>query len=430
MSTYLAKPQRFLVRPAPGWKELTLSEVLEILASPLQKFKFEPKAVLEDGLVVISDCDYRQALELIARVTTAHDVDWVIQSGRISSRGDWKPFLEKSGVSKLWNDPLDFTFHLSSQASHTVVGTEKEIKDLAKSVWPFFSDGDEAALAAETERPLQRIRIESSKNRHRILVSMGGAPLYKRGYKVQGLPASAPLPEHHASACFRWCLETLKGSPLESMPNNRWSIVTPFAGTGTTGIEAAARVLNIAPALTRPFFACEGFSFHPEATMSTIRQRLRQKVMGSSSDLKLIFGDLNSDVTAALDHQVENFMRLAGVSIPTEIKGNDFLLNPLELMSLALQGGVVFLPLNPPYGNRLAKGSGGDVIYKRLGEAIKACADVRTLIGYVICPDESTWGHLQRGLKGFELHTRHFSHGGDDVRLVAFSSVKNTNCPT
>jgi 23S rRNA G2445 N2-methylase RlmL len=416
MIQHLAKPQRFLVRPAPGWSAVTLTEVQNILQSPVQRYKFSPLVVPEDGQVVVSECDYRQGLEILSRVTTAHDVDWVLHSGRISRRGDWPVFFERSGVAKLWQSPERVYIKFTASVSHPILGNEREIKELARGLIPL---GPEAMLeGVDGQGPglRQTIHLESTKNRQRLLVSLGGEPVYKRGYKVPGLPAVAPLPEHHAAACFRWAISQFENRSAA----HEWVIVNPFAGSGTTAIEALIQIMNIAPGVIRSSFACESFEFHPTATMASIRHRLGLQVSAAESAPAVVLGDINDTAVKNLPAQFDNFCQLVRRDIPVVVMANDFLSNPQALFAGVDPRRTVFLPLNPPFGQRLAKASGSLVIYERLSKILSEFARTRPVCGYVLCPDEETWGVIVRGLRSLEIKTQHFSHGGVDMRVVAF----------
>ena len=59
-------------------------------------------------------------------------------------------------------------------------------------------------------------------------------------------------------------------------------------------------------------------------------------------------------------------------------------------------------------------------IYKNLGKSLRTCAQLRKIAGYVICPDEPTWRCIQMALGAERTQTHHFSHGGNDTRLVVF----------
>lgn len=423
MTKFLAKPQRFMIRPAPGWVDLTLLEAQAILASPLQPYKFTPRLEDEGGVVIVSDCDYRQALELVTRLTTAHDIEWVLHSGRLGSRSEWPMFLQKSGVTDVFAAETLRALKVSATVVHSVVGTAKDVKIAAAKLWdlPDVMTDNESDLEL-SEYP-QRIRIDSTKNRTRILVSMAGSPLYKRGYKAPGGIATAPLPEHHASACYLWTVSALRLPISEGICDGEIQMAVPFAGTGTTGFESACRAIGFAPGISRGHYGCEDFLFHPGATMKTIRSRL-QKLTKQYGEFQIQFGDINTDACAALKLQAQSFLDHTNIKVRTLVSESDFLSGPITMFeSQQISQKKIFLPLNPPYGQRLAKHSGGESIYARLGKSLARLNSLSSgVCGYVICPDELSWQVLLRELKGFEFQSRHFTHGGNDTRLVAFKS--------
>ena len=419
MAQFLAKPQRFIVRPAPGWLKLTITEVREILEHPLQSYKFKPTITSEEGVIVVSDCDFRQGMELTARVTTAQDMDWVLASSRVTGRSDWMMFIEKSNLAQVFGTPQ--TIFLTASVTHPVVGTEKEVKDIFHKYFTLAGHnvGADSSELNKTDT-LQRLRVDCQKNRTRLLLSMGGDPLYKRGYKAKVGGATAPLPEHHGAACFRWTIESLSHNLRSELESGERTLVVPFAGTGTTGFEAISQLTDLAPGVTRKSYGFESWSFFPEATMTTIRKRLSARV--KSLPLKVRWGDINAEAMLALHQHADTFAAVSGIATDSSFAGNDFLAAPEEL-------GVgckrIFLPLNPPYGQRLAKESGAVKIYERLGAALSRLSEDVHLAGYVICPDEESWSKLAAALTGFQKETCHFSHGGNDTRLLAFCQVSS-----
>ena len=82
-----ARPQVFYIRPAPGWLEMLFEEVNSIVQKPLQKYKYDPKITLLKGTVKLHRCDWRQGLEVMLRLTTAHDVEWMILESKCNQIG-------------------------------------------------------------------------------------------------------------------------------------------------------------------------------------------------------------------------------------------------------------------------------------------------------------------------------------------------------
>ena len=155
--------------------------------------------------------------------------------------------------------------------------------------------------------------------------------------------------------------------------------------------------------------------------MASIRKRILAAKIADKP--KLVFGDNTPAIVDALAAQVASFIEKSGVDIDVQVALNDFLASPETLVAA---GSKLFLPLNPPYGLRLAKQTGSVSIYERLGLALARVAKTTSICGYVICPDEESWRALLAKLKAFTCHTCHFSHGGRDTRLVAFSSPRTS----
>jgi 23S rRNA G2445 N2-methylase RlmL len=426
MITFLAKPQRFIVRPAPGWLDVCHKDVVRILESPLQSYKFKPELDVRQGIITVSECDYRQAMELVLRLSTGHDVEWLLHSGRVTSRDGWADFLDKSNILELWKNAPPVKVNLGVTVSHPVIGTAKSVRERAAAY--LKENGLPVLASGEPTRQEHRIRIDSQKNRTQVFVSMAGDPLFKRGYKEVLSGAKAPLAEHLAAACFRWALDEMGLKLRKDLLSGACPILVPFAGTGTLGFEGIFQLLNIAPGCFRQTYSFESFSFHPAKTLDVIRKRIRLSYL--PANLKLRFGDTDIAACKALDKNIAGFQARLSQLI-TESKDtdsrhkaldvtnqvNNFLTNPEDLTFDAKE---VLLALNPPYGDRLAKKSGGQVIYKSLGRVIHELSKTRRVFGFVLCGDEASWRSFLSVIRPLKSKTRHFTHGGIDVRLVVF----------
>jgi putative N6-adenine-specific DNA methylase len=257
---------------------------------------------------------------------------------------------------------------------------------------------------------------------------MAGDPLFKRGYKDVLSGAKAPLAEHLAAACFKWALDEIGPKLRKDLLSGTCPILVPFAGTGTLGFEGVCQLLNIAPGCFRQTYSFESFSFHPAKTLDVIRKRIRLSY--TPANLRLRFGDMDPAACKVLDKNIAGFEpRLSQLMAPSKDsyssqlaldmtnQVNNFLTNPGALASDSEQ---IFLALNPPYGDRLAKKSGGQSIYKRLGCVIHDLSKRHGVFGFVLCGDEASWRIFLSAIRPLKNKTRHFTHGGIDVRLVVF----------
>lgn len=426
MITFLAKPQRFIVRPAPGWLDVCHKDVARILESPLQTYKFKPELDVRQGIITVSECDYRQAMELVLRLSTGHDVEWLLHSGRVTSRDGWTDFLDKSNILELWKKSQRVDVSLGVTVSHPVIGTAKSVREKAAAY--LQENGVTVRTSADPLIQYHRIRIDSQKNRTQVFVSMAGDPLFKRGYKDVLSGAKAPLAEHLAAACFSWALDEIGPKLRKDLLSGACPIVVPFAGTGTLGFEGICQLFNMVPGCFRTTYSFESFSFHPAKTLDVIRKRIRLSY--TPANLKLRFGDTDPAACKVLDKNIAGYeARLSQLiaaskdsdssqlTLDVTNQVNNFLTNPVALASDSDQ---LFLALNPPYGDRLAKKSGGQVIYKSLGRVIHGLSKTRSVFGFVLCGDESSWRIFLSTIRPLKNKTRHFTHGGIDVRLVVF----------
>jgi 23S rRNA G2445 N2-methylase RlmL len=430
MVSFLAKPQTCIVTPAPGWSDLVRLEIQEILDNPLQKYKFAPEVQVKDSSILVTNCDYRQVMEVVRRATLIHDVELVLHSSRVITRMGWRDFFLKSKIGEVWPALKTRPLQLTVRVSHPVVGTEKEVKERLKE---FLEEAGFCVMGyqnATDEASVGRLRLESQKNRTQMLISMAGLPLYKRSYKDVLSGAAAPLPEHHAAACFRWAIESFGSDFQRFLASGSLPIVIPFAGTGTLGFEAICQLGGCAPGIFRSDYSFKNFLFHPTKTGETINKRLLTRIHKVSP--RVIFGELDSRAHEDLGQNIAGFeRRMADVFEDTALGKisslrNDFLHDADKLFGDEKE---IFLMLNPPYGERLAKKTGGQTLYGQLGRVVKKLSQKIKISGVILCGDELSWRQFI-SQSGIEQHkTRHFTHGGIDVRALVFSTDRDLSLP-
>lgn len=389
-----ARPHTFYIRPAPGWLYECYREVSQILESPFQKYKFEPKAQMLKSTVKVARCDWRQGLEILLRLTTAHDVEWLVLESKCSQWSEVDAILKRVPWDEIVSNketPVHVTVDIYNGFT---TGSSKLRENFCK-----FSGLNHVSEGANF-----RFRVELRNDFLRILVSLGGEPLYKRGYKSK-LIATAPLPEHQAAACIRWILS---GSSSSTAPE---VVFVPFAGSGTLGFESKVVLSGAGPGTFSRSFACELFPVTPPKTLEFLRRKLKDKFQ-SALPFKIFFNELNNEAVEVLNENAKEILPEAQFSIHS---GDVFNLKP----DFSGTGKILIL-LNPPYGIRLAKNSSVDALYERLGKYLRVLMEAYPgrILGGCICPDESSWKRFLSGLNSPKAETHHFSHGGEDMRLV------------
>ena len=393
-----ARPHTFYIRPAPGWLYECYKEVAKVSATPFQKYKFEPKVVMLKSTVKVSRCDWRQGLEILLRLTTAHDVEWLIlESGckqwsevdAILKRVPWEEVLANK------NEPV----HVTSDIFRGFTTGSAKLRENFCNIGGVTHVSEGAAI---------RFKVELRDEMLRILVSLGGEPLYKRGYKTK-LIATAPLPEHQAASMIRWILSGLK--PTQKIG----TIFVPFAGSGTLGFESRLVFSDSGPGAFLRQFSCELFPVTPKPTIEFLRRKLKEKWQSGVTP-KIVFNEINEEAVQILNENSQEILVPGKWEI---IPGDMF-----ELKPNFTEDGSVLVLLNPPYGNRLGKNTSIGNLYEKLGRHLRQLLDAYPgrIVGGCICPDESSWKRFLSGLNISNTQTHHFTHGGEEMRLVRWFS--------
>lgn len=250
----LRTPQRFVVRPAPGWSNILAMEIEKILKNPLGKYKFDPILVETPSKgIKISNCDFRQGMEITCRLLSAHDVEWIVGSAMCKSHGELHRFLRKVPLEAVIKESKKRDVSLQCHSNVSFVNSSSLIREMIQAkidtltpIEDVSSDGileDNSSLTTDGVIPNIRLRASFFSNVFTLRASMAGAefPLFKRGYKKDMSNAHAPLPEHHAAACY---LSAIQQFAMHETPNedthsavsrvlrNIREVYVPFAGTG------------------------------------------------------------------------------------------------------------------------------------------------------------------------------------------------------
>ena len=185
------------------------------------------------------------------------------------------------------------------------------------------------------------VDISIHRDKARITLDMSGDALNRRGYRTWN--GEAPL------------RETLAAALVDSSP---WRVGMPLydpcCGTGTLMIEAAMKATRRAPGLTRSF-ACEKYSFMPQADMQAFRRDAQDAYMQNAP---LAIGGSDIDPTAV--QLCEKHVQQAGYEACIQPSVQDF-------RTLTLQGPPGVFLTNPPYGERLSDQKNCRDLYRALG---------------------------------------------------------------
>ena len=189
------------------------------------------------------------------------------------------------------------------------------------------------------------INVHIAKETVTISLDSSGESLHKRGYRV----ANTEAPINEALAAGLLLMAGWKGQS---------DFYDPMCGSGTLPIEAALIARNIAPGIFRKSFAFEKWADFDAELWSDIYN-------DDSQEREFTHKIYGSDASFYAIQQAEKNVRSAGVQ-------HDVMLRQVrleELKDLHTEGALVMM--NPPYGERLASNKDMEVLYGKIGTALK-----------------------------------------------------------
>ena len=180
-----------------------------------------------------------------------------------------------------------------------------------------------------------------------LMIDTSGLPLHKRGYRKES--NSAPIRETLAAAIA-----------TTSRPREEVLFWDPMCGSGTIAIEAAMKMRNIAPGVSRSF-AAEAFPFIPRDIWKSAREEARD------GEVKTKFEVYASDISAPCVALTERNAKAAGVFDTLKIFQSD-------CRKISAPGRRATIVTNPPYGERMGTGREIEELYRTMGVHFRSLA--------------------------------------------------------
>lgn len=203
------------------------------------------------------------------------------------------------------------------------------------------------------------INVHIGAERVTVSLDSSGESLHKRGYRV----ANTEAPINEALAAGMLLLAGWKGQS---------DFYDPMCGSGTIPIEAALIARNIAPGVFRQSFAFEKWLDFDAELWSEIynddshEREFHHKIYGSDASFYAIQQATKNVKSAGVQRDVElKQIRLEEIIAP--FSGKYQMSNDKCQMTNASP----LVMLNPPYGERLASNKDMELLYGKIGTALK-----------------------------------------------------------
>jgi 23S rRNA G2445 N2-methylase RlmL len=424
------KPQVVNLVTPPGLVDVAMTEVQHILQDLWFPQKYDCELSASQNQIRIDHIHMFTAIELLIRSQCLSDVRLVIYEskafGKITFEKkcrdiDWALYLNQNMAVKIKVDSV------ASKAFHES-GLKEILSDIVKDHVKEIVSGDDSNEATG-------LYVDLYKNKLKISISLAGSPLYRRGYRGI-LSASAPLREDAASCCIRKSLQFAKHQ------NERFSpeiLMIPFSGTGTFAFEYILSDHQLSPVLLQRDYALQLMPLFRQEHFSFLLKKAQQNGLLSGLNIKKIYCiDSYDKANAALSDNLDTFRKLIlnnGIDLPGALfsQDNGYSYFKEDFLEMSVENiitasgviGDVFIPLNPPYGIRLAKNSDTPGLYKRIADKINEIATAvaqrqKEVAGFILCPSEDAWSVFYKNIQCSAKETYHFTQGGLDVRVCQF----------
>lgn len=209
------------------------------------------------------------------------------------------------------------------------------------------------------------INVHIGAERVTVSLDSSGESLHKRGYRV----ANTEAPINEALAAGMLLLAGWKGQS---------DFYDPMCGSGTIPIEAALIARNIAPGVFRQSFAFEKWLDFDAELWSEIynddshEREFHHKIYGSDASFYAIQQATKNVKSAGVQHDVElKQIRLEEIIAPfsgSKISNDKC---PMSNDKSPISNASPLVMLNPPYGERLASNKDMELLYGKIGTALK-----------------------------------------------------------
>jgi 23S rRNA G2445 N2-methylase RlmL len=428
MNVITSRPLTLELYGSPGTLPEVAADASEIIAKPWKPHKFAASVEQARGFVRVRNASWELACELAARLSTVHDLCLAFLSVTVKFWTDVPLALGKLPFRDLLEPGA--TLEVRAEAANGVLPHAGRLQEIAEE---FFSVRGYDILLEDDARDNQftRIELETGADRLRVRVSLGSDALHKRGWRaLTGTPAT--LREDLASSVLKRLVAFEPGAAQAS------SVVVPFAGSGTLGVEAWHSLFGLPPSIWNSSRAdaepqiprAWKYLAHPtDAAQNWWEKRISRAAIEAQLP-ELTFIENNRKQFHELEQNLENVtdkLENLGLQVPkisALLKDvfqapNSEIIKPRE---------ITLMPLHPPYGLRLTRETDVEKLFSDLGVKVREWAlESRemggALVGFCLCPSDILWRCFRNGLGDLRFDTSHVTQGGLDVRVCNFSNL-------
>ncbi|MFN8390032.1 MAG: hypothetical protein U0136_07055 [Bdellovibrionota bacterium] len=410
----LGRPQQAVFRFAAELRETCRAELQNVLSSPASPEKFKPVLSADDPELRVENLSFRALMELTYRLRTFRDILWIVGQGRAGSVAEIRSRTTKVPWGLLLAPGRSIKLRVHSERSR--VKHEGLLEVTVREI--LVEQGYSVVSGTDFE---QKLDVRLVHNQLQLALSLSGETLSHRHYKTM-LTGAAPIKEDLAAALIKQTADWTKaGSPS--------LVYVPFAGTGTLGFESVLYFQNLWPSVFRMDYALDKLTCTPAATRAHLQKCAAQAT--SADTLPVHFVEKSPSTAQVLRQNCAHFEkrlneRCAAHPARLSCEAGDFFRASLP----ERPGQHVFVPLNPPFGDRLGERSSNTKLYRRICARVLELAETNRstrVSGFILAPTIAEADVSERSLEKFRTLRAPIRHGGRRIFSISFDSAGYTD---
>ena len=331
-----------LAKTFKGLEEVLAKELIELGADEVQMERRAVRFRGDKALLYRANLCLRTASRVLVPIVVVNRKpkdkskpdDWLYEQAK---KIDWSQYMT-----------IDTTFSIDATVySETFRNSRFVTYRVKDAIADYWTEKVNKRPNVKITDPDLYINVHIANEQVTISLDSSGESLHKRGYRV----ANTEAPINEALAAGMLLMAGWKGQT---------DFYDPMCGSGTLPIEAALIARNIAPGIFRKSFAFEKWADFEADLWSDIYNDDSQE-----RDFKhKIYG---SDTAFYAIQQAQKNVKAAGVARDIELRQIRF----EELSPVRPFDQSPLVMMNPPYGERLASNKDMEVLYGKIGTALK-----------------------------------------------------------
>ena len=387
-----------VIKTPEGCLEIVKAEVEEIINHLYFAGKSVPVIETAKNSLTVSGLDWRTVFELPMRLHTPCEISLLLHQKTVK--------FEKQ---------LDEFFESSRLKEHLLEGSAISVKSNCVSSRIYHEGMVKERLSAFLEKHCDikpqecgyQLRLDIDNNRASLTIGLCHDGFWKQKLKANHT-SLAPFREDFAASFISKSLQ----NGQKKFNADTFQTLTPFGGSGTFFFLTALQLSGQNHFMLHPddFFSC--LRYKESNTISFISKKIAEN---QTKTHQFMYVDLSEKEACGFQENLKEFSQMLPLDAKV-LQGDVFQLEAIEPESFAEP---VFIPMNPPWGERLSEKKVARALYKKLPAFLNR---FQNAFGFVLITQTDILRHTEKTLSslGFEVEVTPHNYFGMNLKCLYF----------